>query len=90
MMESTRNSSESLLVDHDDGQVLQCPPTGVVSRRYIDTHPFAELFVGGTETFVVIGPDAVQVAGGAGGSDYVLYKVTDEQPVGFLRVTREA
>ena len=89
MYGSTRNSGDSLLVDHDEGTVIQCPPNGVVSRRYVDTHPFIELVRGGE--VLVMGPDAPVAARRGSGDDLdvIIYKVNGEEPAGFLRVTRE-
>ena len=71
MYQSTAQSRQVLLIDIEHGTILNAPPEATVSHRYIDSHPFAA--VEGNR--VIVGPDAVQVAGGAGGRDYMIYEI---------------
>lgn len=85
MLDSTTNATDSLLIDIEQGTLLQIPPTPTASRRYLESHPFAEI-VG---DYVIAGPDAQRVAKGSGGEDFVTYKIEGEY-AGFLRLSREA
>jgi hypothetical protein len=85
MYNSTAKFREALLIDLETGVVLQSPPNPTVSRRYIESHPFAEIIPG----FVLVGPDAAKVASGAGGQEYLVYRIADEV-AGSFRLVREA
>ncbi len=91
MYQSTAKSREALLVDIEEGILLQTPPSPTVSRRYIESHPFIFEFrsPASGDNFIVAGPDARKVAGGSGGTDYALYRI-DSEAAGSLRLTREA
>lgn len=84
MHQSTAQSRQALLIDIEEGALLQTPPECAVSERYVDTHPFIER----TRTHVIVGPDAAKVAGGSGGVDYALYEIVKAE-IGMLHLKRE-
>lgn len=84
MYQSTASSRERLLIDIECGRVLQSPPECRPSVRYIDSHPFAHVVNG----YVLVGPDAERVAGGAGGEDYLTYRI-EGQELGVYYLVRE-
>lgn len=75
-----------LLVDIEHGTVLDAPPTATVTRQWAESHPFVEIVDG---TTLLVGPDAAQAAGGAGGKDLVEYEVTHDS-AGSLDLVRVA
>lgn len=85
MYQSSSPPREILLVDLEEGVILQSPPEVTVSERYVESHPFIER----TRTHVIVGPDARKVANGSGGTDYMLYEILGNE-VGALRLRREA
>lgn len=85
MFQSSAKAREALLIDLEVGTILQAPTDPLVSRRYIESHPFAEI----SGKFVIVGPDAAKVAGGSGGTSYALYEIEDEVG-GVFRLRRES
>lgn len=74
-----------LLVDREDGVLLGIPATGVVSRRYVENHPFIRVL----GDHLVAGPDAERVANGNGGETFVTYIITGEAN-GVLKIARDS
>lgn len=86
MYQSTARSREALLVDIEEGVVLQAPPEASCSTRYVDSHPFIER----SATHVYAGPDAARAARSLSleGADYVLYEIVGNE-AGGLYLKRE-
>jgi len=97
MRDSTLTGRNTLLVDIEEGTVLEAPADPEVSKRWVDTHPFIEhvpsATLGRSEPggFIIAGPDAKAVATGSGGLDYVLYQIVGQSSgVEGYRLKREA
>lgn len=58
MNTSLTNNEPKLLVDLETGRVLRGDEAPVVSRRYVDSHPFIELVEGSRADTLFVGPDA--------------------------------
>lgn len=84
----TKQRTPTLLIDIEKGEILEAPPEVVVSERYCESHPFIEMTRLAGETFIIAGPDANQVAHGAGGRWYTQYRV-DREVDGFLYAQKE-
>jgi hypothetical protein len=78
-------NEEKLLVDHEHGVLLGIPATGVVSRRYCESHQFIRVL----GDHLVAGPDAERVANGNGGEHYVTYQIVAESD-GVLSIKRDS
>lgn len=85
MYQSSSPPREILLVDIEQGVILQSPPEVTVSERYVESHPFIER----TSTHVIVGPHALRVANGSGGTDYMKYEILGAE-IGALHLRREA
>lgn len=76
----------TVLVDIENGTVLDAPPTAVVSRRWADSHDFVDT----SRTHLFAGPDAEDaLAGISNRGDYVDY-VIEREIAGFLHLRRIA
>jgi len=95
MRDSTTLGRTTLLVDIEEGHILEAPAETTASQRWVDTHPFIEYVPSAIlkrsepEGFIVAGPDAKKVAGGSGGLDYVLYAIVGRE-IGQLYLKRES
>lgn len=73
MLHSSAVARDILLIDIEEGTLLQVPPEVTVSARYVDSHPF----ISRDSKNVYVGPDAQRA--GKGGTDYLTYEILRDE-----------